>query len=130
MGWIETRIKAAEDAIEYLRRLIQDLTVQLRAATQQARTASGGGYGTGGGGGVFYCRAPSSGSWGATGTWPTLTAGSFTADIYQANGATLAKIATAATVNNWYPASPAVSKVIEVAQDGSGAYVTVAQSCT
>ena len=130
MGWIETRIKAAEDAIEYLRRQIQDLIPQIRAALQQARTASSGFDGGGGGGGAFYCMAPSSGSWGATGTWPTLTPGTFTADVYQANGSTLAKIATAATVNNWYPASPAVSKVIEVAQDGSGAYVTVAQSCT
>jgi hypothetical protein len=130
MGWIESRVKACEEGLEYLKRLIQDLIPQLRAANQQLRNA-GGGFGGGGGGsqGVFLCIAPSSGSWGATGTWPALTPGSFTADVYQAMGTSLDLVVSGATINNWYPATPAVSKVIEVSQDGSGAYVTVAQSC-
>ncbi len=127
-GWIETRLKASEDAIEYLRRLLQDLIPQIRAANQAARNA--GGFGDGGGGGqVYLCMAPASGSWAATGTWPALTPGSFTADVYIASGASLTLTSAGATIRNWYPASPAVSKVLEVASDGTGGFVTVAQSC-
>ena len=81
-------------------------------------------------GGVFFCQTPSTSSWGATGSWPNLTAGSFTADVYQANGSKLALATTAATIYNWFPSTPANSKIALVLPDGSGAYVVVSQSCT
>lgn len=80
--------------------------------------------------GVYFCQTPSSGLAGATGTWPTLTAASFTADVYQTVGTAITKIASSATIYNWFPATPATSKVTMVFPDGSGAYVVGPQSCT
>ncbi len=128
---LESRLIFVEEAIRSLQDVQRQLAQRVGALEQnQWNTSGGGGFGGGGGSGVFYCQAPASGSWGATGTWPSLTPGSFTADVYQANGTSLNLIMSSATIKNWYPASPANSKVIELQPGGSGAYVTVAQSCT
>ena len=80
--------------------------------------------------GIYFCLTPSSGTWGATGSWPTLTAGTFTADVYEAEGSTLTKIATSAAIFNWFPSTPANSKVTMLFLDGTGSFVVGPQSCT
>lgn len=101
----------------------------IQAATQNARNAFAQPYnGTGGGGSVFFC-LPTTLS-GASGSWPSPTPGSQTGlTIYQVSGTSITSVGTA-TVYNWYPATPAASKVLMVVPDGSGAFVAVAQSCT
>ena len=131
-GWIETRIKAAEDAIEYLRRQMQDLIVQVRQAANNARTASatyGAGGGGGGGGGTYFC-LPSGPVSGATGTWPSLTPVSFIADVYTTAGGSMTLSAASATCWNFFPAGLIASKVVFLAADGTGNFVAVTQSCT
>jgi hypothetical protein len=132
MSWIETRIGQAESKIEYLMRLIADLVQQLRGVQQQAH-GLGSDYqdtgGTGNGPGAFFCQ-PSSTVGGASGSWPTLTAASFTADVYQSVAGALTLLAAAATIYNEFPAGLAAGKVCNVIPDGSGAYVVVTQSCT
>jgi hypothetical protein len=131
MGWAETRIQALETRVEYIIRWIQDLIPQINSANQTARNAfsqypdtSGGG-----GGGAFFC-LPSSAVSGATGTWPTLTATSFTADVYQSASGSLTLVASGATIYNEFPAGLAASKVCFCVPDGAGNYVVVTQSCT
>jgi hypothetical protein len=131
VDWIEKRIVACEDRLEYLIRYIQDLRQQIVAAAQAARTASAS-YGVGGAAssdGAYLCMAPSSGSWAATGTWPALTPGSFTATVYSVQGSTITSVGSF-TVYNWFPSTPANSKVCLVEPDGAGNFVTVTQSCT
>jgi hypothetical protein len=130
MGWAETRIQALETRVEYLIRWIQDLIPQINNANQTARNAfsqypnNSGGGGTG----AFFALS-TSGSWGATGTFPTLTPGSISTTVYQASGTSLTSLGTF-TIYNWFPASPVASKVILVEPDGAGNYVVVTQSCT
>jgi hypothetical protein len=130
-GWIATRLGALESRVEYLIRLIGDIVQQLRAV-QQAAKGVGSDYGTipsgGAGQGAFFAMS-SSGSWGATGSWPSLTPGSISATVYQATGTTLTSLGTF-TIYNWFPASPVASKVILVEPDNTGNYVVVTQSCT
>jgi hypothetical protein len=78
---------------------------------------------------VYFCQ-PSSSVSGATGTWPSITPASFTADVYQASRATLTKYVTSATIYNWYAASLDANKTTNVKPDGSGAFVAIAESCT
>jgi hypothetical protein len=115
--------------LEYLKRMLQDLTQQLKAVQQQARTASSGDGGGGGGAGSFYC-LPSSAVGGAAGTWPTLTPASFTADVYQANGAALNLVQASAQCYNFMPAGLVTSKVVYLSADGQGNFDAVTQSCT
>lgn len=78
---------------------------------------------------VYECQ-PSAAVTGATGTWPSLTPISFTADVYQIANGKLTKVVSGATVWNGLPASLAASKVCYCLADGSGAYVVISQSCT
>jgi hypothetical protein len=129
-GWIETRIFAVEQRVEWLIRLVQDLIPQLRNATQAARTASAG-YGDGGGGGgggAFFCM-PSGTVAGATGTWPALTPTSFTADVYTVAGGTMTLAAASATCWNYFPAGLVSSQVVALLADGTGNFDAIAQSC-
>jgi hypothetical protein len=130
-GWIETRIAAVEQRVEWLIRQVQDLIPQLRAAAQQARSAGAtyGGSGGGGGGGVFFC-LPSSGVSGATGSWPALTPISFTADVYTVAGGTLTLSMASATCWNFFPSPLVASKVVCLAADGTGDFDAITQSCT
>lgn len=132
MGWIESQLRTLALRVEYLYRLITALQAQLTNARQQLtavwQTTSGGGSSSTGP--RYYCVAPSSGSWGATWTsGAPVTPGSFTATVYQIAGSTITSMGSQ-TVNNWYPASPVVSLVIQVMPDGSGDYQVLAQSCS
>jgi hypothetical protein len=128
-GWIEQRLKACEERLEYLIRYIQDLVPQLRAAAQSARTA-GATYGSSGGssGGTYYCM-PSSGVAAATGTWPALTPQGFTADVYTTAGSGITLSMASAQCWNFIPSPLVASKVVFLAADGTGDFDTVTQSC-
>jgi hypothetical protein len=129
-GWIETRIAAVEQRVEWLIRQVQDLIPQLRAALQQARNTSASYGGGGGGGGGSLFAMPGSTVAAATGTYPTGTPASFTANVYTTAGGTMTLSATGATIYNWFPAALTASKICFVVADGTGDYVVVTQSCT
>jgi hypothetical protein len=130
-GWAEQRLGALESRVEYLIRYLQDLIPQLRNAQQSARTANQQypSFGAGVSGSALFCQ-PSGIVSGATGSWPTLSPISFTADVYSVSGTTITILAASATIYNWFPASLAASKVVYVVPDGAGNYVAVTQSCT
>lgn len=128
MSWIETRLSSLEQRFESWVRQLQDLIPQLRKAAQDARNAYQQYAPTGAqSGGVYFC-LPTALS-GATGSWPSLTPSSQSLTVYQAAGTALTSLGTY-TVYNWFPASPAASKVALVMPDGSGNFVVVDQSCT
>ena len=130
-GWVESRLGALESRVEYLVRYLQDLLPQLRSAQQSARTANQQYPYTsvGSGGGTFFCQ-PSGTVSGASGTWPSITPVSFTANVYQGTAGSLTLVTSSATIWNYCAASLVASKTCPVIADGSGAYAVYTQSCT
>jgi hypothetical protein len=128
MGPLETRLNRLENRFEQLLVAFQLLTQAVRAADQTAKGAYGQWQPQGSATGAVYFCYPTTLT-GATGIWPSLTPTSQSLTVYQVTGTTIASLGTF-TVYNWYPAAPAASKVCEVAPDGAGNFVTVAQSCT
>ncbi len=129
MGWIEGRIQALEQRVEYISRYLQDLLDQIRAATQNARNAYNQAQPSGANAGAVYVCYPTTIA-GATGTFPSLVPGSQSSlDVYQVTGSTITLLG-AYTVYNWLPASPAASKVAYCLPDGAGNFVLIDQSCT
>lgn len=122
----ESRIRLLEDAVKRAWRAIQNLLDRMTRAENRLMSLPGGGGSGGAGAGVFFCLPTTLGA--ATGTWPSLTPGSQSLTIYVAQGTTLSSLGTS-TVYNWYPATPAASKVLLVLPDGAGNYVATAQSC-
>jgi hypothetical protein len=72
---------------------------------------------------------PSSNVAGAAGTWPEITAVSFTADVYAMAGSVMVKIAPGATIRNWLAAPLEANKTCWLLQDSSGNFVVISQSC-
>jgi hypothetical protein len=132
MSWIESRVLLIEQKVESLYRRVADLKATLDTVRQQLRSAYqqlpfGGGSSSSG---DWYCLTPASGSWGATWSGSTPTSpGSFSATVYSVSGTTPSSLGTQ-TVYNWFPASPATSKVIKLTMDAGGNFTTGPQSCT
>jgi hypothetical protein len=122
LGWIETRTKACEESIEWIKRWIQDWTPLIKASLQNARTASqgGGSYGGGSSAGAFFATPGSSVAGNA----------SFTANVYSFVAGTATLVATGATIYNNFAAALVASKQCFVVSDGAGNWVVVTQSCT
>jgi hypothetical protein len=129
-GWIETRIRACEEALEYLKRQILDLTQQVRAAAQAARTASSGGQTAGGGGGgVFFWSGVAIG--GATGLPGAGTpgVGPTGQTVYVINAGAFVSADTNAAIFNGL-VSPTVASQGCILMQVGGGYVVISQSCT
>ena len=133
MQWIEQRILILEQKWAAFWRDWLNLLQQVRALQQgllAAQQQGGGGGGSSSPQAGWYCVTPASGSWGATWTSGAPTSpGSFTATVYYISGTTITNLGTQ-TVNNWFPASPVNSKVIQLYPDPSNAFQTGPQSCT
>jgi hypothetical protein len=76
-----------------------------------------------------YLCQPSSAVSGAAGTWPNITAVSFTADVYTVSGSTMNKFASDATIFTWLAAPLVANKTCWLLQDSSGNFVVIDQSC-
>jgi hypothetical protein len=125
------RLYALEGRFERLRASVDELTRKVTQALQRIRelqqTPSGGGAPTPTV--ALWCKTPGSVA-AATGSFPTLTASSFTADIYKDAGGTLTLVASSATVRWWYKDTAAASKLVPVLPNGDGTYNALAESCT
>lgn len=90
---------------------------------------------TGGGTiGNWYCN-PSGSIAGFSGSWtggssPSLSPGTGTADVYQNQGGSLVKVASGATINNFYNSATTAGQVLKVEPNGDGTYDIIDQSCT
>ncbi len=111
------RTKAAVIAVEKM---------VLGKDSRQSRRGVVGGAAIGG----YFCQ-PSSTIAAATGTWPTITPGTGSYDIYQDQDGSLVKVdGSPYSVVNWYKASVAASKICKVTPNGYGGWDIEAQSCT
>lgn len=66
----------------------------------------------------------------ATGTWPSITPGTLTAQtIYSAATGSLVAIAGTHTIYNWWPTSFSASKTTLLLPNGNGTYDLAEQAC-
>lgn len=92
-------------------------------------------FGSGGGGGdsapvrSYWCRTSGTVS-AATGTWPTLTPTTFTADVYVSDAGALSSVATGATIYWWYKDGVVANKLVGLTPNGDGTYDGRHDSCT
>lgn len=129
MGWIEQRIGTCETRLEYLLRLVNNLTAQL----QGNRQAIQGTYqrpddtGTTGGGAFFADFLTLGGCAGAlTGATPTSTTG----DVYRIDSGAFVLVASGATILNGLPDATDNTMRQILAQNTDNTYTVTGQSCT
>jgi hypothetical protein len=80
--------------------------------------------------GIILCYAQPTGSIdAATGTWPDLTAGTTTADVYQGVSGSLIQIAVDATINNWGPIATTAGAFLYLTSNGDYTFDVIGQSC-
>jgi hypothetical protein len=117
-----------------LNRVLRDLAAlqaQIKEVSQALPRAwtNNGPSGDGGGGSLCWARTPSSVS-AATGTWPSLTPSSFTADVYRRTGTDLALVKEDATIYWWYLDGADSGKLVPCVKNADGSYDAVVDSCT
>lgn len=127
-GWIEQRILVLEQRLEKLSRDVTSLLPLLRAAQQQLNQQGAIPQQGGGGATVYFANNLSLA--GATGTWPTITPSSTTADVYKEVSGALALVAAAATIYNFLPdaTDPANRQVL--GSNGDGSWSVQDESCS
>lgn len=114
--WLDRRLRVAED--------------QIAEALQSIPRMLGGGGGDGGAPArSYWCRTSGSVA-AATGTWPSLTPATFTADVYANDSGSLSSVATGATIYWWYKDGIAVNKLVGLTPNGDGTYDGRHDSCT
>jgi hypothetical protein len=121
-GWIANRLGALEARVEYLMRLIADLTQQLRGVQQQGKGIGSAmpNVPSGGGSGAFKCVSAAG----------TAAGGSSTETILQLTGGSFTSIGTA-TIFNPMPADAIPSgHTVALAAVGDGTYMALSVSCT
>jgi len=129
---LEGRLIKLELLVKDQAQTIRALNTRANAMEQQGRQPLAMMWqGAGGGGDVraYWCRTPGAVA-AATGTWPTLTATPFTADVYKDVAGTMTLEATGATVRWWYKDTAVVNKLVPCLPNGDGTYDALADSCT
>lgn len=124
---IEQRLYRLEQEVTHDGQLLAQILARLAALEQQQYAAGGFGAGGGSGGGDLWCQL--SGSLGpATGTWPSITATTATADVYTGSGASISKVQTGATIYNRRNVTWSAGKTSYLVPSGSG-YAIIDQDC-
>ncbi len=125
---LECRILILERWAKDAARTIAELTGRIGRLEDKAAAQGGAASGGGGSGGFFVCQGL--GLAAATGTWPSITPSSTTADVYRESGGGLTIAATAATIYNFSPDATDSAKRQFLAGNGDGTYTVSTQSCT
>jgi hypothetical protein len=116
LKWLDRRLRLAEERIA--------------EALQAIPRAWDSGQGNGGGSTrSYWCRTSGTVAV-ATGTWPSLTPTTFTADVYVSHSGALASVATGATIYWWYKDTAAANKLVGLIPNGDGTYDARHDSCT
>jgi hypothetical protein len=116
LNLLDRRLKLAEDRIA-------------EASQAIPRILAGGGGGDGSASRSYWCRTSASVA-AATGTWPSLSPATFTADVYVSDGGALVQAATGATIYWWYKDTAAANKLVGLVPNGDGTYDARHDSCT
>lgn len=129
MGWLESRIRMAEQRLEYLYRLLQDLIAQVRALQQGLMAAQQqGSMPTSGGVPCWFI--PASGMAAASGNAPSGTPTSLTNQtVYRLSGGSWQTVTSSATVYNPIPSALASGKMAAILKNVDGTYSAITQSC-
>lgn len=129
MAEADRRCNILEMQVVELKRRLADASARIDRAELMLGQRGGGAGGGGGASAYYVCMTPASGSWEATGTWPTSTPGSFTADVYKVVGGAHTLVVEDATIYNDYFASPANSKLVTITPCGDGSFGILGESC-
>jgi hypothetical protein len=123
------RVRILEQRVQDLSRREYDAEARIaRLENLMSQVRQGFGGGGGGQGLALWCQG--TGVSAATGSWPTLTPSTFTADIYRDVGGTLTLVTSGATVRWFYKDSSASGKLIAVVPNGDGTFDAISDSCT
>lgn len=126
------------EILNELQRRIEELSTRVaqlssRLTEDEQSTAKlwqgDGGGGTGTATASYWCRTPGAVT-AATGTWPTLTPTTFTADVYSNLGGSLTLVTTGAAVYWWYKDAAAAHKLVPLMANADGSYDAGGDSCT
>jgi hypothetical protein len=120
---IERRLSRALRDIDATKAQVRELSQMLPRAW-----ANGDPGADGGGGSLYLTRCP--GVAAASGTWPTLTPSSYTADVYDTAGGSLVLVQASATIYWWYLDGADEGKLAPVAKNSDGTYYAVLDTCT
>lgn len=80
-------------------------------------------------GGLYWCTTPGAVS-AASGSWPSLTPQTFTADVYHNEDGAQVLVESAVTVYWWYKDAAAAGKLVPCLPNADGTYDAIADSCT
>ena len=129
MNAAEQRIVHLEQLIAADEAAIANLQNQVAALNQAQRTGQASSPGAGGGGGsTYWCHSP--GIAAATGSWPTLTPSSGTADVYQDVAGTLTLFKASQTIRWFYKDASTAGKLMAVTSCADGNWDGLLDSCT
>lgn len=131
MDW-EGRITGLERWRRLVARKLNDTLERLGRAETDIQQRSGGGLGGGGGSEPAYWTVGDGLGNAATGTWPTLTPYTFTADVYKFVGTTQTLVASGVTVNWPYkdPMDTTAGKLMPLKPNDDGtSYDAIEESC-
>jgi hypothetical protein len=122
------RLSICEIQIVELKRRLRELGDILARAEGMISQLPGTTGGGGGGSQHGWCESP--GFAAATGTWPSITPSSGSADVYQGTSGALSLVATAATIHWWYKDASVAGKLVAVEPNTDGSWDAIVDSCT
>ncbi len=125
---LECRILILERWAKDAARTIAELIGRIGRLEDKA--AAQGGAASGGGGGAGFYVANNLTLAAASGTWPSITPDSTTADVYTSASGVLTLAKSGATILNWLPdaSTPANRQIL--ASNGDGTFSLVGESCS
>jgi hypothetical protein len=129
MGWIENQLAIVTNRVEYLFRLLQDLTGQLRAVQQGLQSAFQQTQGPSSSGGATCWYAAGLSLAGTSGGFPSITCASTTTTVYQLSAGGLVSIGTQ-TVYNAMPDACDNTKRQVLGKNADGTFSVIGQSCS
>ncbi len=128
----EGRIIRLETLMKWVQDRLRSITTRLDSLDNQVRQASGIQYGWGGTGSggteIYWAQAPGTGSWAATGTFPSITPDSFTVDVYTMDGSPTLEEADA-TIYYHSTATLAASSIVVAKKNDDGTYSIINVMC-
>jgi hypothetical protein len=129
VGWIESQIQIVTNRVEYLFRLLQDLTQQIRGLQKGLQGAYQQWEPNQDSGGATCYFADNLNLAGATGTWPSITPSSGSYTVYYANGGALVSLGSK-IVYNFMPDGTDNTKRQILGKNADATFSVIAQSCT
>lgn len=129
MNYLESRLRIVEQWVRDAAQRLADMLARIKRLEDRMASVPGS-QGGGGGSGqtVFFANHLTLGA--ATGTWPSITPSSTTADVYGSLGGALSIVTTGATIYNYLPDPTDNTHRQVLGSNGDGTYSVISQSCS